>query len=378
MKKRTVTVTFENCIRFQRSEGAPKQFSLVAPVDLLTSVLTVSRRAENKSGYQRKENRSKIRKIVKYLETDTGVLPNAITVAFDESRKGATVKFVSRKRDGLVEYGDLVVSFSNGKPGLIIDGQHRFLVARIAYPEMPIAVSGLLDADRFTQLVQFVIINNRATRVSGGHLNVLMADVAKLEGSQKARFDEYLKQLGLTEIRDADVVAYLNEKDGSFEGLLDFPDNPYGFVSSTELARLVAQSRKNGVLSKATRDGSLGTDSEEIFDNLCAGIRQRFKRLWETEVGQRKKVVDRKIKKKDFKQRLLHSATLNVLVTLVDENMSAVSSLGKWKDDPGALVDLVSRFLKNISEADIKSLTPDNTTEGRRRLRDSLEGLLIG
>lgn len=372
MKHKVLKVHFPGCIVFKQKDDGPTQFSLVAPVADLDQVLAVSRRAESSSGYQRRQNRSRVRKIRKYLEAPAAVLPNAITVAFDIKGRHHKWIFRERKASGDVSWGDLELQLEHGaKAGVIIDGQHRFQAAKDFRADMPIAVTGLLDAEPMTQLVHFVVINNKATRVSGGHLNNLMGDVAHLEAKDRARFEQYMGQLGLKDLSDADIVASLNEKEGAFEGLLDFESNEKGIISSTVLRALVKASKKNGVLSRIDQ-----SEWSDAFDAICTGFRRRYKTLFEAEVAARRKPKDKKLKKAP-KQKLLHSATIHVLFSLLDQNLANVNSLRRWKGDFDELENEVVRFLKRLAEKDIQSAEPDNTTLGRKKLTDDFEEALL-
>ncbi|WP_220039732.1 DGQHR domain-containing protein [Nonomuraea aridisoli] len=134
---------------------------------LLPEFATVSRIRRdddgNLLGYQRPETYNHIQGIRRYLESPDALMPNSITLAFNDQ-----VTFEPSDASAIVDYatlGVLCIPIDPGldsadKPAWIVDGQQRSAAIRGAnLDQWPIAAVGFI-ADRDEQRAQFILVNN--------------------------------------------------------------------------------------------------------------------------------------------------------------------------------------------------------------------------
>ena len=218
------------CILFKQRDGAHAlQFALFAttPGDLL-SWASIQRRHEDERGQQRRLSTAKIRAIAKFLQQDerntiapaitVAVRPGTVTVEDDDSgRSFATLHLM------LPDGEDPIL------PAVVIDGQHRLLGLREFEPDARIAVTALLEADDTEIAFQFVVINNKATRVSSDLIRTLALDYHAQELSERLKNARVVlsSRLELVGIMDSDIES-------PFHGIIAFES-----ANSDQDARIV-------------------------------------------------------------------------------------------------------------------------------------------
>jgi DGQHR domain-containing protein len=183
------------CLVFQqRLEQGSQRFAIFAatPFELLTWA-TIQRRSEHENGQQRRLSQAKIKAISKFLGQDPrNIIAPAITVAFrpgkvsltgagDEGHGGApqfTTMQVEVPAAG-TDAGDF--------PAVVIDGQHRLLGLQEFNPQSKFPVVGLLETADIEIAFQFVVINNKATRVSTDMIRTLAIDYREQDLKQRLK-----------------------------------------------------------------------------------------------------------------------------------------------------------------------------------------------
>jgi DGQHR domain-containing protein len=150
----------------------PTEIYLTAlPLSFLANRAEIDRWSkENREGYQRPPSERRLRpkkgSVVKYLLEELGVFPTSVLLNVREQ----TLAFVSEKRlTPNIEFGTLKI---DDKSKLwIIDGQHRIEALKRAaadiaeFENYPLPVSLTNIADKFTELLQFYIINTRQNKI---------------------------------------------------------------------------------------------------------------------------------------------------------------------------------------------------------------------
>jgi DGQHR domain-containing protein len=206
------------CILFQQRDGAQAlRFALFAttPNELLKWA-SIQRRHEDEQGQQRRLSTAKIRAIAKFLQQDArNTIAPAITVAV---RPGAVTVEASNAGPAFV---NLQLSVPDGAapvlPAVVIDGQHRLLGLQEFNPNSRIAVTALLEADDTEIAFQFVVINNKATRVSSDLIRTLALDYHEQELSER------LKNARVVLSSRLELVGILdNDVEGPFHGIIAF------------------------------------------------------------------------------------------------------------------------------------------------------------
>jgi hypothetical protein len=164
-----------------------------------------------------------------------------------------------------------------------------------------------------------------------------------------------------------------------FEGILDFPSNKAGFVSSNTLRELVEKSRSGGLMKYLPDD-----DNEDLraFNAVWIGISKKFSARWKLETDLFQKYADGGAKRAEVKssQRLLHSASLSVMGSIADNELASSSFRKKWIDEPLVIAELVQReIFANVPDKfwDDPELRIDNTSSGKKDLAKLLEEQMI-
>nr|WP_262985842.1 DGQHR domain-containing protein [Nostoc sp. 'Peltigera membranacea cyanobiont' 232] len=117
------------------------------------------------------------------------------------------------------------------KPALIVDGQHRLYgMSDFNEEDLPITVVSLIDATPQEQAFQFIVVNNKAVRVSTENVKSIVADFNE---------DELEKRLVLARVKYGDkplILKFLSDSPTSpFQNLLEWSYNR----ESTEESQLV-------------------------------------------------------------------------------------------------------------------------------------------
>lgn len=111
---------------------------------------------------QRRENSAKRRQITKFFDDPLNTIPTAVIIALDGSK-------VSSSND--------VVTIPTGqadrKAGLVIDGQHRLLGISDYDKSIKLPVVAIMDASDEEKAFQFLVINNKGSKVSQNHIKAL-------------------------------------------------------------------------------------------------------------------------------------------------------------------------------------------------------------
>lgn len=211
------------------SGSAPKLYLFHAPASELLEWTEIDRlNRQNPSGIQRPPTRSRILGVQRFLREPLNVTPTAIVVAVD----GATVDAV---KECELESGASVTSLQGGrlvqisianslgaKAGVLLDGQHRLLGAREFDPNTRLAVVALLNVDVNETAFQFLVINNKAAKVSTDHLKAMLHGA----GYDQDVLNQRLKTVRLNVDESARSVRVMDTDDASpFKGMIKWPHN---------------------------------------------------------------------------------------------------------------------------------------------------------
>jgi DGQHR domain-containing protein len=149
----------------QRGEGAPLLVSFCAPAGQILEWADIDRltTTADGGGHQRIKNESKVRAITRFLQLDDrNSIPTAVTIAL-------TLPDVGEPQIGTCS----TVNIPGPGSGVVIDGQHRLYGIDQFDPTVPVNVIGLINCPDDEIAFQFLVINNKATKVSTDHLKLL-------------------------------------------------------------------------------------------------------------------------------------------------------------------------------------------------------------
>ena len=171
--------------------------------------------------------------------------------------------------------------FEEGVPeherlGLIVDGQHRLNgMAQFEEENLPVLVSALIDSSPEEQAFQFVVINNKASKVPTDNVKAIVA--SQLDESELQR---RLLHAGVKYGKIAGILREINDRASSpFKNILDWPLNEESqrIVSLTAIeACLKTIGKKINVLDK--NDEVI----KEVFLSIWGAVKERFEGLWAT------------------------------------------------------------------------------------------------
>lgn len=215
----------------QKGSGvsAPKLYIFHAPAAELLEWTEIDRlNKQNSSGIQRPPTRSRILSVQRFFKAPENVTPTAIVVAVE----GASIEAVNDCRLGS---GDAVPPTAGGrlvqisipqgsapKAAVLLDGQHRLLGANEWNPNTRLAVVALLNVDINETAFQFLVINNKAAKVSTDHIKAMLHgadyDQAVLSarlGTVRLNVDDSARSVRVMDVDEA----------SPFNGMVKWPHN---------------------------------------------------------------------------------------------------------------------------------------------------------
>lgn len=247
----------------QRAGRAPHLVLFHAPVREVLEWAKPFPLGPGSSGPQREKREAKTEAIFKFLGSNQkNTIPSAIVLLFQ--RRGAT--FI----EGKGKSGTLAVTVPRGAPTTsIVDGQHRLFGIGAFDADMHVPIVGLLEADDVEEHFQFLVINNKATKVPVTHTKALLARMAQ------TALPGRLKAAGLAfdadGIKDVDLVD--SDRDSPFYQCIDWPTN------SLE-QRMVAATAIELSLEYLKGLGKPELDDRDTRRSVFLAIWRTVKRTW--------------------------------------------------------------------------------------------------
>ena len=197
----------------QRGDAAPDLVVFCAPVGKIGEFATVEELTPTTRGPQREQKEARVVAIKKFLDADPkNTIPTALILAF------APGKARFKSTGG----GTLSVDWENGPAATIVDGQHRLSGIASYDPMTEVAVVGLLEADQVERAFQFLVINNKSSKVPTTHTKALLAKMkatplAKRLKGARLSFDA-------EGIKDVDLVN--SDRESPFYNAVDWTTTP--------------------------------------------------------------------------------------------------------------------------------------------------------
>jgi DGQHR domain-containing protein len=164
-------------------------------------------------GVQRRENPAKRRQIAKFFLNDKlNTIPTAVIVAFDGTQASVTADSktirIARSKEG------------SRKAALVIDGQHRLLGISDFDKTVKVPVVGILNASDVEKAFQFLVINNKGSKVSRSHVKALALEYKDAVLASRLR----TARIALDKDRLVHVEILNTSKDSPFANRVDFPN----------------------------------------------------------------------------------------------------------------------------------------------------------
>lgn len=248
-----------------RDSGAPDQVLFAAPATEILRWAHVERLTVKGSGAQRLKNNAKVRAIARFLKRDSrNTIPNAVTIALQ------SVEIV--KSAGGSE--EVVIHPADGN--VVIDGQHRLFGMSEFASDMLANVVAIVKPDDTEIAFQFLVINNKVTKVPADHIRLLTIQVDQGELSER------LKSARIGQGQAALVAVVDNSDDSPFYQSVIWPTED---ASEGGRLNLVRPASIEVALSAISQKSLPGLDDEDsligFFFALWQPIKDRWAELWQ-------------------------------------------------------------------------------------------------
>lgn len=212
------------CIAFSQRPNdavAPRFCLFQAPageIESWTTIPTLS--PEDTGGVQRAKNNFKVKSIFNFLKEDPrNTIPTAIVVTL------AAGTYQLAIANGTTGPGKITLDPANKALAFVVDGQHRLYGLNLFSPETSIPIVAILDASDEEKAFQFIVINNKVSKVATDHIRALSINFTDANGSQD--LENRLRSARLSLSRNVGYVGLADDTaDSPFKGMVALPGKP--------------------------------------------------------------------------------------------------------------------------------------------------------
>lgn len=205
-------------------------FTFYAPVKGVTDWVRVVRSIDSPQGTQRTLRDGRVQAIQRFVEASRiNTIPNNLLIAFTE---GSTTFEPMQMQEDMnngcgdqLQWGILTFSYDSNsnvdKPALVVDGQHRLYgMSQYELENLPVLITALVDAPLEEQAFQFIVINDKATRVPVDNAKAIIANI------DEEPLRKRLLASGVSYGKTTPLLSEVNDLDYSpFKDLLDWDYN---------------------------------------------------------------------------------------------------------------------------------------------------------
>jgi DGQHR domain-containing protein len=345
-----------HCLVFKQrpADGEAPTFCMFhAPAAEIETWSTVPRLTpEDTTGIQRKRNDFKVRSIKKFLDQDQrNTIPTAIVVTLGA---GAYQLQMTNQDSGL----GVITLTEEGKGSIfVVDGQHRLYGIKLFSNDAAIPVVAILDASNEERAFQFIVINNKVSKVATDHIRALSINFG--DQTESPTLEQRLKSARLSLHRNVQLVGQADElTESPFQAMVSLPGKPNG--DSRPIVPAAIESAVAYVQSKKFKQLP---DDEAAFDFFLA-IWAAVKQHWpDTFTAQSK---------------LMNKVGLVTMTKYITDEMVALSTYGGQTIDLGNAEDVakaVQRILAlQTPEFWLRDWTI--TVSDTKTVRDQIEAAL--
>ena len=333
--------------RQRDNEGAPLSACFTAPVGDIRRFTSIDRLSTTGTGHQRVKNASKVKALRRFLELDPrNTIPTALIVA---------LRLPNLDDPELDTCSVLRIPDSEPPPGIVIDGQHRLFGIADFNDDVRVNVVALINAEDLEIAFQFLVINQKVTKVPTDHLTLLALNY------KEEALDARLRSARLVLHRHASLVGVVdNSPDSPFENAVIWPtEEASENTARHNLVRPAAVEQALVAISKKSLPDLRDDDALlEFFFTLWSTVRTKWEDLWQP------------------KSTLLSKVGVVTLTTFVIDDLAPLADRGHVDlSDPSSIEKEVADILDNLepefwqTEWTAKSL---DTSAGRRLVIDDL------
>lgn len=344
------TFRYECLVTKQRATAEAPTFCLFhAPAGEILQWADIKRLEEQAGAPQRRTSPAKVKAIKRFLDTDQrNTIPTSVILTIDIPLDHIHPVVV----DGARSFAFLEVDYAPGsaKPGLVIDGQHRLLGMKDYSPETDVNVVAILAATDMEKAFQFLVINNKASKVPMDHIRALALHYE--EEALKTR----LQTARLNLDPNVGFVGLVNnEEDSPFRGIISWPLTPEAdrIVVPASIEASIAYIQQKRLRTFESEDVLL-----EFFYTIWRRIKERWQELWTQD------------------SRLLSKVGVVCMTQYMTDALIGSYDLGMIDvSDPAQISQLVDEILSNQERSFWRvpwTSTSYDTKAGRALIVDSL------
>jgi len=198
--------------------------------------------ADKKDGPQRLPQKAKIAEVKRFFEQDSrNTIPTALLISLSVPAGAMTQPYPERPEIISLEFNFDENANPLAQPGMIVDGQHRLLGVIAFQPDLMLNVVVMVNVSDDETAFQFLVVNNKASRVSSNHLRALVHNY------QEAALSKRLRDVRMSISQNLDFVGLVDtEANSPFKGIIDWPNNQQegqaskGFVPPNAIESCIA------------------------------------------------------------------------------------------------------------------------------------------
>lgn len=212
------------CIAFSQRPNdatAPKFCLFQAPSGEIASWTTIPTLSpEDAGGVQRAKNDFKVKSILNFLQEDArNTIPTAIVITL------AAGAYELALTNGNTGPGKITLDPAKKDLVFVVDGQHRLYGLNLFNPSASIPIVAILDASNEEKAFQFIVINNKVSKVATDHIRALSINFTDANGSQD--LENRLRSARLSLSRNVGYVGLADDTaDSPFKGMIALPGKP--------------------------------------------------------------------------------------------------------------------------------------------------------
>lgn len=358
-------MTFKyRCLPFRQSESSPRICVFHAPASEVLRWAAIERLPERERGPQRRLTGYKASAIQRFLADSRNCIPTAITVAIRPGVKPLRLASGEPWTDS--QPGDAILCLGldskvadADKPAVVIDGQHRLHGVAQRDGALHVTVVALIDASDIEIAFQFLVINNKSSRVSPDHIRSLVAEYDKSE------LEARLRGARLTQYPNLEYVTFADaDPESPFRELVRWPSNRSG----TQVVPPAAI--ESAIAAIQQKELDLFRDPDAVcafFFAIWTVIKETWPDLWAESCQEGAPAVRKRLLDK-IGIVCLTQFFVDALVQLADLGML---NLADPEDVRGRVVDMIQYQAKELWQQEWVSASYD-TKAGRSAVVEAL------
>lgn len=266
----------------RQNPNAPSFCVFHAPATDILEWAAINRlNRDDPQAIQRDPKKSRIAGIRRFFEMEElNTVPTAVVLTLDKYKldvvDSVTINGASNQIKGLQK---LTISVPDGalekdKPGLVIDGQHRLKGSAEYSPTTHLNVVVMLNTNDDEKAFQFLVINNKAAKVSSDHIRALNVNFSESLPDRLMTARLAVNE-NVTSVQVADT-----DPESPFNGLIKWPNNWTYKGANPHKEGFIAPAAIEGAISHIKSKRVADLDDDETIDDFFLAIWSEIKAKW--------------------------------------------------------------------------------------------------